>query len=136
MGLRLDLEVPPGPLRRSEGAEVTVTLVNEGPNRLLINRRMSPGYSDSFPREIYFVVNADYGKQKYDRSISDSSDYDWLASGDAISTRIDLLAWYRIKEPGTFQLIANYQCDEPGSRFPQGIVRGLTTSKPIEITVD
>lgn len=136
MSLRLELDVPRRPLRRSEGAEVIVTLINEGPDQLLINRRMSPGYLDSFPREVYFVITTEFGKQKYDREISDLADYIWLPAGHAISARVDLLGWYRISEPGVFRLTAVYQCDEPGARFPESVVRGLTTSRPVDITVE
>ena len=69
LSLRLDLEVPTGPLRRSAGAIVTVRLTNDGSQPALVNRRMSPGYQESISRELYFDLDADYGRRKYDRDL-------------------------------------------------------------------
>jgi hypothetical protein len=133
--LQVGLQFPTGPLRRSEPAEVIVTVTNPGPETVLINRRMSPGYEESFPREVYFELDAEYGRLKYDRDISGDSDYGQLDPGATISTTIDLLRWYRISEPGRYRIIACYQCDEPGARPPAGILRGVVRGPAAEFTL-
>ena len=135
MTVWVDLRLPSEPLRRWEPASVTVLLTNTGPEAVLINRRMSPGYEESFPREVYFELDADYGRLKYDRDISGGSDYRPLDPAATVSTTIDLLHWYRLTEPGSYRIIACYQCDEPGSRPPIGIFRGVVRSRTAEITV-
>jgi len=135
MTLRVDLRLPSGPVRRWEPAEVTVSVTNTGPEAVLINSRMSPGYVESFPREVYFELDAEYGRLKYDRDISGDSDYRPLDPGATVSTTIDLLHWYRITEPGGYLIVACYQGDEPGSRPPVGIVRGVVRSRTAEVTV-
>ena len=133
--LRLDLDLPPGPLHRSVGADVTVRLMNLGSGPVLVNQRMSPGYSDSISREIYFDLDAAYGRRKYDRDLPGPADYGLLRPGETISTTIDLLAWYRNIEPGTYRLTCNYQADEPAADPPEAIVRGVVSSPTHEVTV-
>jgi hypothetical protein len=135
LDLRLDLDVPPGPLRRSAGATVTARLTNVGSQPVLVNRRMSPGYTDSISRELYFDLDTDYGRRKYDRDLPDPSDYGLLEPGETISASIDVLAWYRNIEPGTYRLTCHYQADEPAADPPEGIVRGVASSGTTEVTV-
>ena len=135
MSVQVGLRLPPGPLRRSEPTEVTVTVTNSGPEAVLINQRMSPGYAESFPREVYFELDAEYGRLKYDRDISDDTDYRPLDPDATVSTTIDLLRWYRITEPGRYRIVACYQGDEPGSRPPAGILRGVVRSQAVDFTV-
>ncbi len=123
--LRLDLEVPTGPLRRSEGATLTVRLTNVGSQPAMVNRRMGPGYLESISREIYFDLDTEYGHRKYDRDLPGPSDYGLLEPGETISADIDVLAWYRNVEPGNYRLTCHYQADEPGTDPPEGIVRGM-----------
>lgn len=135
MTLQLNLDPPSGPLHRTQAAPVTVTLTNNGSEPVVVNRRLSPGYADSFPRELYFDVDADYGRLKYDRDISTGADYGPLDAGASISARVDLLRWYRITEPGRYRVTAHYQGDEPGSRPPVGVAPGVVSSGTVEITV-
>lgn len=133
--LRLDLQVPPGPLRRSDGAVVTVRLTNTGSKPALINRRMSPGYLDSISREVYFDLDTHYGLRKYDRDLPGPADYGRLDPGETLNANIDVLAWYRNIEPGNYHLTCHYQADEPGTDAPDGIVRGVVSSPTVEIAV-
>ncbi len=133
--LRLDLELPTGPLRRSVGATVMVRLTNDGSRPALINRRMSPGYLESISREIYFDLDADYSRRKYDRDLPGPADYGWLQSGETLGAAIDVLAWYRNVEPGSYRLTCHYQADEPGTDPPEGIVRGVVTSRTTQVTI-
>lgn len=135
MSLRLDLDIPSSPLRRSEGAIVTVRLTNDGLRPLLVNTRMSPGYLESISREVYFDFNTDYGRRKYDRDLPTPSDYGLLAPGEAISTAIDVLAWYRNVEAGTYRLTCHYQADEPAADPPADVIRGVVSSTTTEVTV-
>ena len=136
MTLRLDLAAAAGsaaPL--GAGRRSPSRLTNAGPKPVLINRRMSPGYQESISREIYFDLDAEYGRRKYDRDISDDSDYAPLDPDATVSTTIDLLHWYRITEPGSYRIVGCYQCDEPGARPPAGVLRGVARSRVAEFTV-
>ena len=133
--LQLYLDLPAGPLRRSEGAVVTVRLRNLGSGPVLVNQRMSPGYSDSISREIYFDLDTSFGRRKYDRDLPSPSDYGLLQAGATISTTFDLLAWYRNIEPGDYRLTCHYQADEPAADPPEAIVRGVVTSETFDVTV-
>ena len=133
--LRLDLEIPTGPLRRSEGATVTVRLTNDGSQPTLVNRRMSPGYLESNSREIYFDLDTHYGRRKYERDLPGPADYGWLQPGETLDADIDVLAWYRNIEPGSYRLTCHYQADEQGTDPPDGIVRGVVSSRTAEVTV-
>ena len=133
--LHLDLELPAGPLRRSEGAAVTVRLTNVGSRSVLVNRRMSPGYLDSVSREVYFELDADYGRRKYDRDLPGPADYALLEPGETISVAIDVLAWYRNIEPGRYRLRCHYQADEPAADPPDGVAPGVVSSGPVDVTV-
>ncbi len=135
MTLRLLVSVPPGPLVRSRGAEITVSLVNEGAEPVLINRRMAPGYRDSISREIYCDIDGPYRKRKYDRDMSGPDDYGELGPGESVQAGFDLLAWYQVMRPGQYRLTAHYQCDEPAARPPDGIFHGVVTSEPVQFTV-
>ena len=133
--LHLVLDLPAGPLRRSTGAVLTVRLTNRGSAPVLINRRMSPGYADSISREIYFDLDTHYGRRKYDRDLPSPSDYGPLEAGETVSAAIDLLAWYRNTEPGTYRLTCHYQADEPLADPPDGVAHGVVSSEPVNVTV-
>ena len=134
--LRIELDLPPGPLRRSEGAIVTVRVTNIDSRPVLVNRRMSPGYRDSISREIFFDIDTAYGRRKYDRDLPGPADYGLLEAGETISAAIDVLAWYRNIEPGTYRLTCHYQADEPATHPPKTIVDGVVSSGPAEVTVE
>lgn len=133
--LQLDLDLPRGPLRRSDGATVTVRLTNLGSGPALINRRMAPGYRESISREVYFDLDTHYGRRKYDRDLPGPSDYGILDAGESINAAIDLLAWYRNIEPGTYRLICHYDAAEPAADPPQAVVRGVVSGEPVDVTV-
>jgi hypothetical protein len=96
---------------------------------------MSPGYLESISREIYFDLDADYGRRKYDRDLPGPADYGWLQPGENLDAAIDVLAWYRNIEPGSYRLTCHYQADEPGTDPPDGIVRGAVSSRTVQVTV-
>lgn len=96
---------------------------------------MSAGYLDSISREIYFDLDTDYGRQKYDRDLPGASDYGLLEAGESISATVDVLAWYRNLEPGTHRLACHYQADEPAADPPAAIARGVVSCGPVEVTV-
>lgn len=135
MTLRLELRVPDEPLRRADPSPVTVTLINTERIAVLVNRRMAPGYVDSDSREVYFDVNGDYGRRKYERNPPDRDDFAPLAGGAQISTEIDLLGWYRLREAGTYRVVAHYRCDEDWVDPPSGAFTGVVDSDPVTISV-
>lgn len=133
--LRLSLLVPATPLRRADPEPVTVTLINIGPAPVLVNRRMAPGYVDSDSREVYFDVDGEYGRRKYERDAPAPDDFAPLAPGARISAAIDLLGWYRLREPGTYRVVAHYRCDEDWVDPPPGTFGGVLDSDPETIRV-
>jgi len=96
---------------------------------------MSPGYSDSISREIYFDLDTTYGRRKYDRDLPVPADYGLLETGATISATFDLLAWYRNLDPGSYRLTCRYQADEPAAHPPEVIVRGVVSSETVDVTV-
>ena len=135
MTLRLDLLVPDEPLRRAAPLPVTVTLINTGPSAVLLNRRMAPGYVDSDSREVYFDVSGDYGRRKYERPAPARDDFAPLAPGARISALIDLLGWYRIRDAGSYRVVAHYRCDEDWVDPPLGTFAGVVDSDPVTVHV-
>jgi hypothetical protein len=135
VSLRLELRAPETALVRADPAPVTVTLTNDGPEPTVVNRRMAPGYADSVSREVYFDTDGAYGLRKYERDLPSRTDFGVLEPGAGVSAEIDLLAWYRMREPGTYRFVAHYQCDEPLVDLPEGALRGVVDSAPVIITV-
>ena len=136
MTLRLELLRPGGPLRRADPAPVTVTLINAGSSPVLVNRRMAPGYVDSDSREVYFDVDGEYGRRKYERNPPTPEDFAPLAAGARISAEIDLLGWYRLRVAGTYRVVAHYRCDEDWVDPPAGTFVGVVDSAPVSIVVE
>lgn len=135
MTLRLELQVPDEPLRRADPAPVTVTLINTGPSPVLANHRMAPGYADSDSREVYFDVDGDYGRRKYERNPPSPDDFAPLAAGARIGCEIDLLGWYRLRAAGTYRVVAHYRCDEEWVDPPPGTFAGVVSSDPVTVHV-
>lgn len=136
MSLRLELELPPDPLRRSTPSPVTVILTNTGSEPVVANRRMSPGYANSLSRELYFDVEGSFLAQKYHREFAESDDYVELPPGDRLCMEVELLDWYRLREPGVYRVTAHYQCDEPLADAPPDVVRGVVDSPTYTVTVE
>ncbi len=135
MTLVLTLQVPDEPLRRADPAPVTVVLTNEGTVPVLVNRRMAPGYLDSDSREVYFDVDGDYGRRKYERNPPAPDDFAPLGPGAQLAAEIDLLGWYRLREAGTYRVRAHYRCDEEWVDPPPGTFGGVVDSDPVTIRV-
>jgi hypothetical protein len=134
--LRLELLVTGEPLRRADPAPVTVTLINTGSSPVLVNHRMAPGYVDSDSREVYFDVDGDYGRCKYERNAPTVDDFGPLGAGARISAQIDLLGWYRLRQPGSYRVVAHYRCDEEWVDPPPGTFDGVVDSEPVTIRVE
>jgi hypothetical protein len=135
MTLRLELHVPDEPLRRAAPPPVTITLINTGSSPVLVNHRMAPGYIDSDSREVYFDVDGEYGRRKYERNPPSPDDFAPLAAGARISAQIDLLGWYRLRQPGSYRVVAHYRCDEEWVDPPPGTFAGVVSSDPVTIRV-
>jgi len=133
--LRLALHVPIHPLRRADPAPVTVVLANAGSSSVPVNRRMAPGYLDSISREVYFDVDGEYGRRKYERNSPDPTDFGPLAPGELISAEIDLLGWYRLRAAGTYRVRAHYRCDEELAEPPAGTFAGVVDSPTVTVVV-
>ena len=86
------------PVRLSQPCKVEVRLTNQGPDAVLINRRLAVGYRDSVARELFVDVykpqSGEVVSQKallYQRNFSSPEDYVWLAAGQSIATSVDCL---------------------------------------------
>lgn len=117
--------------------KVEVSLENNGQDSVLVNKRMAVGYENSISRELYLkLVRVDQSEKldniEYDinRDFSPPSDYQWLQPGETIITNFDLLDYYHITKPGTYQLTAYYQADEDLADTPEEIYPYTVMSKP------
>jgi hypothetical protein len=135
-GLRLQLQVPDEPLRRADPRPVTVVLTNDGTAPVVVNRRMAPGYVDSDSREVYFDVNGEYGRCKYERNPPTPGDFAPLGPGAQLTVEVDLLGWYRLREAGTYRVRAHYCCDEDWANPPPGTFWGVVDSNPVTLRVE
>lgn len=131
----------PGALARSEPAPVTVTVINDSAEPVVVNRRMAPGYRDSDSRELWAEVRDPDGVPvetasiDYERDYPGPGDYGELAPGESISTQFDLFHYARPQAAGRYRLVVVYQADEPTPSRPAGVVTGEHASQPVALEV-
>ena len=141
--LRVEAEVVGAQVARvGGGLPVRVTVTNDGPAPCVVNARLSPGYHDSMPRELFAeIVDAGGGEPAafdrvdYDRDLSTPEDYVRLEPGEHVAGTFDLLKWYPIARPGRYRITLRYQADEPMAHPPPGTVRGVHSAVPVEVVV-
>ena len=133
LDVTVSLEVQP--VSMSGRCPVNVRITNLTPDAVLINRRMSIGYEDSDARELYVAVYMKDGNdniarrtQLYQRDIASADDYIWLAPKESRTTHFDLFEWYKLPEPGEYELQVFYQADEPIAPKFDGILQGIHAS--------
>ena len=49
--------------------------------------------------------------------------------------QVDLLAWYRLVDPGRYRVTAHYQADEELATPPPGVVHGVVDSPTYDVVV-
>jgi hypothetical protein len=140
--LELTLHLPEGPLARSMPAPVRLVLRNLGTSRVVVNRRLAPGYRDSISREVFFDMTSvdgtpePIGAIKYDREFATPAAYVTLNPGEQVEADVDLLRWCRPRGPGHYSVVARYQADEPLASPPPGIARGTISSPRYSLVVE
>jgi hypothetical protein len=128
--LRFEAQLTDPPAQRRDPSPVRVTLVNDGPDSVLVNRRLAPGYARSLSREVYAELTtadgapAAHADLDYERPEPTDEDIVELSPGQSVSGEFDLFHWYRPREPGTYRAVLVYT-DE----------RGEQRSPPLELVV-
>ncbi|MEY2442562.1 MAG: hypothetical protein QOJ46_1988 [bacterium] len=128
--LHLEAELTDPPAQRRDPSPVRVTLVNDGPESVLVNRRLAPGYAGSLSREVYAELTtadgapAAHADLDYERPEPTDEDFVELGAGQSVSGEFDLFHWYRPREPGSYRVVLVY-ADE----------RGEQRSPPLELEV-
>ena len=144
MDMSLDIEVslPAESIYPGAPCPIEITIVNQTVEPVLINRRLAIGYSNCLARELFIELRdaktgsaAPIIEVDYQRDFSPSSDYDYLSPGEKVSVSFDLFEWYEPVNPGTYVLVVHYQADEPLADPPAQILRGVHSSKPMDLKV-
>jgi hypothetical protein len=140
--LSVKVKPPAGPIHLGEPCLIEVTIRNMGKSRVLLNRRLAVGYGDNLSRELFFDLFDPVNGQRvnviqvdYSREFSPSTDYAYLGAGKSVSRVFDLFEWYAPAQPGTCQLIAHYQADEPLATTSENVIQGVYSSDPISLVV-
>lgn len=140
-GLSLAASLP-AVLRRSDHTPIEVVLRNDSDKPQIVNARLSPGYQGSLSRELWVdILDAagnpvDYLSKDYDRDWPQPADFVSLAPGESVSHRFELLAWYKLPEPGRYQVVFHYQGDERPPSSAGQIAAGATSSPTYDLTVE
>jgi hypothetical protein len=114
---------------------VRVRLRNAGDEPLVVCRRLAVGYRASDGREVFAdvfapgsdVVVSEMSKL-YDRDPPSLDDYGPLAPGEELETEFDLIRWYALPGPGTYELQVLYEADGEGTPPVPGVVHGIHAS--------
>jgi hypothetical protein len=140
--LRVEAHVPDQPLTRPGPGIVEVRITNTGERPFLVNRRFAPGYRESSSRELFADVFRPHSDEAsaahallYDRHPPVREDYVALDPGSSLADSFDLLDWYRIRQPGPYELVVYYQADEPLAPDLPGLLRGIHASERVPFVV-
>jgi hypothetical protein len=114
---------------------VRVRLRNAGPEPLVVCRRLAVGYRRSDGRELFadvFAPGSDEVVSRmtklYDRDPPSVDDYGPLAPGEELATEFDLLRWYGLPGPGSYDLEVYYEGDGEGTPSVPGVLGGVHSS--------
>ena len=114
---------------------VHVHISNRGEAPVRVAKRLAVGYRDTDGREIFAEVHPPGSDELvsrmtklYDRDPPAPEEYVPLAPGEALQTDFDLLRWYGLPGPGSYELEVFYEGD--GLLAPQvdGAARGVYAS--------
>jgi hypothetical protein len=113
-------------------ARVDVTLRNEGHQQVKVARRLAVGYRETDGRELFAEVHPPGSdevvsrmKKLYDREPPSPDEYVPLAPGEELGTSFDLLRWYALPGPGSYELEVFYEGDGLLAPKVEGAARGI-----------
>jgi hypothetical protein len=111
---------------------VHVRLRNVGDVPLVVCRRLAVGYRRSDGRELFadvFAPGSDEVVSRmtklYDRDPPLPEDYAPLAPDEELATDFDLLRWYGLPGPGSYDLEVFYEGDGEGTPPVPGVLPGV-----------
>jgi hypothetical protein len=117
---------------------VRVRLRSAGDEPLVVCRRLAVGYRGSDGRELFadvFAPGSDVvvseRSKLYDRDPPSVDDYGPLAPGEELETEFDLIRWYALPGPGTYELQVFYEADGEGTPPIPGVVHGIVASERV-----
>lgn len=114
---------------------VHVRIRNDGEAPVRVARRLAVGYRDTDGRELFAEVHPPGSDELvsrqtkiYDRDPAKPEEYVPLAPGEELATDFDLIRWYALPGPGSYDLQVFYEGD--GMLAPQvdGAARGIYAS--------
>lgn len=140
--LRIELDLTLSTATVGEAVQARVVLTNCGSAAIVVNGRLGMGYRDSDDRELYCEIyqedqveylgyeafRVDYRRKELDQSF-----FPTLEPDESIEASYDLNYWYRITEPGLYQVRVIYD-PEPYPPIPEAAV-GPIFSEPVTITI-
>ena len=117
---------------------VDVRITNTGATPLVVCRRLAVGYPSTDGRELYAAVyrrGSDEAVSRmtklYDRDPPSPEEYGPLEPGDALTSSFDLLRWYGLPGPGSYELQVFYEADGEGTPHVDGVVSGVHGSERV-----
>ncbi|MET0817907.1 MAG: hypothetical protein ABWZ67_10135 [Solirubrobacteraceae bacterium] len=134
--MSLAVEASVGPDARGPTTiPVHVRIRNDGEAPVRVARRLAVGYRDADGRELFAEVHPPGSDELvsrqtklYDRDPAKPEEYVPLAPGEELATDFDLIRWYALPGPGSYELQVFYEGD--GMLAPQvdGAARGIYAS--------
>lgn len=122
--------------------QADVQLTNRGDSTMIVNTRLGMGYPESDDRELYCQIQLQSGEDylgyqafqvDYQRKALDRESFRALKPGDTIRATFDLQFWYRLTQPGEYQIRVVYE-PEPFPAEPE-LALGTVSSLPVAFTV-
>lgn len=131
MSLHVTASVAPG-ARWPTTARVAVRIANAGEQPVKVVGRLAVGYRQSDGRELFAEVHprgsdevVSEETRLYDRDPPSPEDYATLQPGEAIETDFDLLRWYALPGPGSYDVEVFYEGDGPRTPRIEGAAQGV-----------
>lgn len=127
-----------------QSIKLKVVMVNSSDAKLLVNKRMAPGYWDSDARELIvdiFTHGTDEQAARpanlYERNMATENDFVWLEKNESVESVVDIREWYDFPMSGNFDIQVTYKTDDVDNKVPNSIpensLKGQFTSDKITI---
>lgn len=140
--LGLSVLSAPEVVQPGEETPIEIALTNCSSSILPVNHRMGMGYADTAERDLYCEILTENGERylgyqafamDYHRKPLSEAFISELGPGESLLKMFDLQAWYRLTEPGVYDVRVIYD-PEPYAPHPDA-VRGPIISPAITIQV-